>query len=51
MAEDNEKQNPKKSHTNKYQKHIACSYRYKLVCVEDKFSKPFKIMLRQRSSL
>ena len=27
----------------KYQKkHIVCSYRYKLVCVDDKFSKPFK---------
>ena len=26
----------------KYQKHVACSYGYKLVCVDDKFSKPFK---------
>ena len=25
---------------NKYQKHIACSYSYKLVCVDDKSSKP-----------
>ena len=25
-----------------YQKHVACSYGYKLVCVDDKFSKPFK---------
>ena len=23
-------------------KHIACSYGYKLVCVDDEFSKPFK---------
>ena len=30
---------------NKYQKHIACSYGYKLVCVDDKFSKPFKSYL------
>ena len=41
MTEDNGKQNPKESYTNKYQKHVACSYGYKLVCV----SKPFKIYL------
>ena len=28
-------------YTNKYQKHVACSYSYKLVCVDDKSSKPF----------
>ena len=38
----NGKQNPEGSYTNKYQKHIACSYGYKLVYVDDKFSKPFK---------
>ena len=27
---------------NKYQKHIASSSEYKLVCVDDKFSKAFK---------
>ena len=42
MAEDNGKQNPKESYTNKCQKHIASSYAYKLVCVDDKFSKLFK---------
>ena len=42
MPEDNGKQNPKESYTNKYQKHIACSYGYKLVSVGDKFSKSFK---------
>ena len=26
------------SYMNKYQKHVACSYGYKLVCVDDKFS-------------
>ena len=31
VSEDNGKQNPKESYTNKYQKHIACSYFYKLV--------------------
>ena len=38
MTEDNGKQNSKESYTNKYQKNVACSYGYKLVCV----SKPFK---------
>ena len=43
--EDDGKQNPEDSCTNKYQKHIACSYGYNLVCVDDKFSKPFKTYL------
>ena len=42
VPEDNGKQNPDESYTNKYQKYVACSYGYKLVCVDDKFSKPFK---------
>ena len=42
MPEDNGKQNPKESYTNKYQKHNACSYGYKLVCVHDKFVNLFK---------
>ena len=42
VPEDNGKQNPKESYTNKYQKHIACSYGYKLVCIDDKFSKSCK---------
>ena len=42
VPEDNGKQNPEESYTSKYQKRIACSYGYKLVCVDDKFSKPFK---------
>ena len=42
VPEDNGKQNRKESYTNKYQKHIACSCCYKLVYVDDKFSKPFK---------
>ena len=32
LPEDNWKQNPEESYTNKYQKHIVCSYEYKLVC-------------------
>ena len=41
VLEDNGKQNPNESYTNKYQKYIACSYGYELVCVDDKFSKSF----------
>ena len=39
VLENNEKQNSDECFTNKYQKHIASSYVYKLVCVDDKFSK------------
>ena len=45
VPEDNGKQNTNKSYTNKYQKHVAFSYGYELVCVDDKFSKPFKSYL------
>ena len=45
LPEDNWKQNPEESYTNKYQKHIACSYGYKLVCIDDKLSKSFKTYL------
>ena len=45
MVEDNEKENQKKSYTNKYQNQIDFSYSYKLVCVDDQFSKPFTIYL------
>ena len=38
ICEDNGKQNPNESYTNKYQKHVACSWGYKLVCVYDNFS-------------
>ena len=42
VPEDNGKQNPNNSYTNKYQKHVACHYDYKLVFADDKFSKAFK---------
>ena len=45
VPEDNGKQNPEKAYTNKYQKYIACSYGFKVVCVDDKFSKSFKTYL------
>ena len=31
------------SYSKKYQDHIACSFGYKLVCVDDKFSKPIVV--------
>ena len=42
VPEDNGMQNPNESYTNMYQKYVACSYGYKLVCVDDKFSQLFK---------
>ena len=45
VPEDNRKQNPDGTYTNKYQKHVACTYSYKLVWVDDKFSKSFKSYL------
>ena len=47
VPEDNRKQNPKESYTNKYQKHIACSYGNRLVCFDNQFSKSFKTYLGQ----
>ena len=38
VLEDNRKQNLNESYTNKYQKHVVCSYGYKIVCVVDKVS-------------
>ena len=35
-------QNPDESCMSKYQNHVGCSFYYKLVCVDDQFSKSFK---------
>ena len=40
-------QNSNGSCTSKHPKHIACSYGYKLECVDDKLIKPFKSYLRE----
>ena len=45
VPEKNGKQNPDASYMNKYKKHVACSYWLRLVCIDDKFSKPFKSYL------
>ena len=50
VPEDNRKQNPDESYSNKYHKHVACSYDYKLVCVDDKFSRSFKSYLGKEAA-
>ena len=52
VPEYNGQQNPDESNikyqqtnTEKYHKHVAFSYGYKLVCFNEKFSKPFKSYL------
>ena len=45
VPKDNGNQNSDGSCTNKCQIHVACSYGYKLVYVNDKFSKHFKPFL------
>ena len=45
VPEDNGKQNLEEFYTNKYQKHVACSYGYKCLCIDDIFSKCFKSYL------
>ena len=45
VSEDNGKWNSEESCKNKYQKHFACSHSYILLCVDNKFSKPFNSYL------
>ena len=47
VPEDNVKQNLNESYTNIFQKHVACSYGYKLLCVDDRVSKSFKSYFRE----
>ena len=42
ISENNWKQNPDEPYNNKYQNRVSCSYRNKLVCAENQFSKHFK---------
>ena len=42
VPEENWKQIPNASYTNKHHKYVACSHGDKLVCVDDTFSNPFK---------
>ena len=50
VLEDNGKQNPNKCHTNKFRKHLACKYSYKLAYVDDKFSNPLKSYLDKEAT-
>ena len=45
MLEVNGKQNPEEYNMYMSRKHITCRYGYKLVCADDKFSKPFETYL------
>ena len=45
LVPEDEKQNPDESFANKYQKHVTCSYGYRLLYVDDTFSEPFKSYL------
>ena len=45
MPKNNGKQDLNELYTNKYQKHVVSSCGYRLVCVDDKFSKTFKSYL------
>ena len=38
VPDNNRKQNPNETYTNKYKKNVCCSYDCKLVCTDDKFS-------------
>ena len=42
VPENNGQKNPDESYTNNYQNHAGFSSGYKLVYVDDQFSKPFK---------
>ena len=45
VPKDRKKQHPDESYTNEYQKHVAWSYGFKLVCIDIKFGNPFKLYL------
>ena len=38
------------SYTEKYQDHIPCSFAYKIVCINDRFSKPTIIYIGEKSA-
>ena len=47
VPEDNGRQNPEESYTNRYQKYLAFSYVLKLVSTDGKLNKSFKFYLGQ----
>ena len=42
LKPENQLKSPDESYTQKYLNHVWCSCCFKLVCVDDRFSKPFK---------
>ena len=38
------------SYTEKYQKHIPCRFAYKVVCIDDRFSKPV-VLYRSKNAV
>ena len=50
LKPENQLKNPDESYTQKYLNHVWCSCCFKLVCVDDRFSKPFKWYLGQNAS-
>ena len=42
LSEEWKKKNLDEPYTQKYTKHVSCSYGYKLIYIDDKFSKPFR---------
>ena len=45
------KENLEKSYMKKYQKHVTCSYGYRLVWIDDEFSKPFTTYLDKDANI
>ena len=39
------------SYTKKYQEHIPCSFAYKVVCIDDRFSKSIVILQRKKNAV
>ena len=38
------------SHTKKYHEHVPCSYSYKVVCIDDRFSKPIVVFRSENAA-
>ena len=45
VPDNNGKKNADESYTNEYQRHIGCSFGYKLISIDNQFSKPFESYL------
>ena len=39
------------SYTKKYQDHIPCSFSYKVVCIDDRFTKPIVVKMQPMNLL